>query len=350
MRRPFLLVTTAGALLLPASARASDPQLLVGLSVSLTAVDEGSPVGIGIDARFVGPLPGEGLVPLYGAFTRAELRGMVPRLSLGPLVGVGIAAVAPQCSSYTTWHPAGAGLLESGVAVDPSQTGVHLGVMAESGSVLTATLRGDTTLLFEPDRTSFASGHTVALGGALGVFNAQADTCSWVDGRPLRDGAHRRRPSVWARRAEAPSARRWLDRGRDELEAVDAFLHLANEIDALGAPAVLGARSRAAAREELGHAVACFRIAARQTGGPVLARRLAPLGRSFSSRGEALRQLGHESLSDGWDNEGRAARRLRKEALLEPERAARALRRIAAEEEGHAGLGREIAAWCRRAR
>lgn len=159
------------------------------------------------------------------------------------------------------------------------------------------------------------------------------------EGRPFRSG----RGALLPRAVHAAGASvEWVRAGREELASVSAFLRLAAELRALGAPAALVDRARAAAREELGHAAACFRLA-----GGAIAKLPPALPRRYRDAEEARRTVGTEAYLDGWGNENAAADRAedRRERATDDDAIA-VLARIAAEERGHARLGLDVARWC----
>jgi hypothetical protein len=164
-----------------------------------------------------------------------------------------------------------------------------------------------------------------------------------VDGRPLRDGGPARRCAarIVGGRPSA-EADRWLESGRDELEAVSSFVQLARELQAAGAPESLVARCLAAADEEVVHAALCFGRAAEISGGRVAARPLRPVRRGRVSPA----RLAAESFWDGVVNEGSAAAQAADRALAATcPRDAAIHERIARDEAGHAALGAAIHAW-----
>lgn len=171
-----------------------------------------------------------------------------------------------------------------------------------------------------------------------------------AEGRPLRDGAVRRRPTIIAERVPNAEVLRWLRAGRDELEAVAAFVFLARELKAMGAPKTLIGRSLQAADDEVAHALLCLGRASELGAGRVVAQPIQPAhpsGRPVVNRRRALARLAHESWHDGHLNEGRAAASLERRAYASrDDRDARIQHRIAVEEFTHAILGRDIALWC----
>jgi hypothetical protein len=166
------------------------------------------------------------------------------------------------------------------------------------------------------------------------------------EGRPYRVRSGARTPRVLVRGAVDPEAARWIAEGRAELASVATFRRLGAELAALGAPAALVQRARAAATEEVGHALLCLDMAARRAG-PVAAAPLTWAPRRFPSREVGLTVLAREAVEDGVVGEGDAAVRAAVAAsAVRDDRTARAKARIARDEAGHAALGGDVAAWC----
>jgi hypothetical protein len=123
----------------------------------------------------------------------------------------------------------------------------------------------------------------------------------WVtEGRPLRDGNTRLVAPVAAIvHGDPAAAQRWIKEGQDEHASIYAFLQLAGELSALGAPKALVGRVITAAREEAGHAAMCFSLAAEAGGGPVAVGSLSVPKRPLVHRETALARLALEGLLDG---------------------------------------------------
>jgi hypothetical protein len=182
-----------------------------------------------------------------------------------------------------------------------------------------------------------------------------------VDGRPLRAAGKVHRGGAiegdgWSARSPRPlvdgdaSAADWARMARDEHASVATFSRLSLELLAVGAPPALVQRAHQAALEEISHARVCFEAASAQHGAPLTAAAfpaaLLPLAPE-ETRAQRLARLAQESVRDGVVGEGAAARAVKSLAgrVATPWLAA-ALRQIAAEEETHAELGRDIAQWC----
>lgn len=167
-----------------------------------------------------------------------------------------------------------------------------------------------------------------------------------IAGRALRTGegeAARRVDPVRFAAGAPPSAEAaaWAARAADELAAVRAFAQLAQALAAHAAPVALVRAAWRAAEEELQHGALALSLAAAAAGRPALAAVPAAPARPLPSVG----LLGAESQLDGAQNEAEAAALDRRGAGGAPPALARALRRVAAEEDGHAALGADIDRW-----
>ena len=183
-----------------------------------------------------------------------------------------------------------------------------------------------------------------------------------VEGRPWRRG-RRRRPRVvaprWARswspraaavpgldrRASRALARAWARAGAWEHASVGAFVDLAADLRALGAPDELVARCQAAADDERDHTARCLALASRYAGRTIRPGRV----RGVPTREPAppVTVLAIESLRDGIVNEGVAALVADEQRKLCTDAdAAAALAVIADDEALHAALGWSILEWC----
>ena len=192
-----------------------------------------------------------------------------------------------------------------------------------------------------PPTTSSTTPFPVDRGSNCISYGDGTMACT-IPGRPLRrrlrrglllpadDGAHN-------------------DEARIEYASVASFGELGLELMALGAPTALVARCHRAAIDEIAHATALDRLA----GGDgsrfgaipkLLGRRI---GGRFRRRRGHLARIAVMSYRDGWLNEGLSAADMEargQRAKNSEER--RALERIAAEERGHAELGRDVVLWC----
>lgn len=177
----------------------------------------------------------------------------------------------------------------------------------------------------------------------LGHFSPAVGNLT-AGGRPLRDhDGVALLPDVLEGRARgsAPADRaRWIRQARLEHASIESFLWLADDLDALGAPAELVARASRAADEERRHAALCLAYAG---SGVRLRSRVHPRRRRARP---SLAQLAREAWIDGVLGEGGAARALAREARRtpDPERA-RALLAVASEEASHARLSADVLGW-----
>jgi hypothetical protein len=185
------------------------------------------------------------------------------------------------------------------------------------------------------------------------IFGIPAAVC--IVGRPQRD-AQSRRPDAEAAfapfahlpaRGASTEAHDWLQDATEELASVPAFLQLARELVALGAPTVLVERALAAARDELRHTLLCAQVAsdyAAQPRCPVLPQ---PSARPPLRGRRGLLRLALESWLDGCLGEGLAACLAADAAEHEKRLLARAVQwTIARDEQRHAELAWHILAWC----
>jgi hypothetical protein len=240
------------------------------------------------------------------------------------------------------------GRLEVGAAwhLFKSQLGVHMGAHALLGSAELG-LRNEWLLEL----------HALGLGLTLplpeGVYGGRirsGSTCV-IPGRPLRDAAGARMPTRGNSPASDDHAARWRADAQAECEAVAAFLQVADDLMAAGAPVALVDAALSAAADEVGHALLCAARAREQGASAAAAHPVLPSvpGGPVAGGEAALVRLATESLEDGLVNEGDAAA----QAAADPRRghcvrADRTLRRIAAEERRHAHLGAAIAGWAAR--
>lgn len=184
-------------------------------------------------------------------------------------------------------------------------------------------------------------------GGPMGggptcvTFSDGSGMCS-IPGRPLR---RRRRRGFLLPIGDDPHD----DEALIEYASVASFGELGLELMALGAPTDLVARCHRAAIDEITHATALDRLAGRdgsQFGAipHLLGRRI---GGRFRSRRRHLASIALASYRDGWINEGQSAADMEARAQAAGGTDERqAFERIAAEERGHAELGRDVVFWC----
>jgi hypothetical protein len=179
-------------------------------------------------------------------------------------------------------------------------------------------------------------------GGSNCVTNGDGTVTCSIPGRPLR--RRRRRGLLLPADDGAHNSE-----ARIEYASVASFGELGLELMALGAPTALVARCHRAAIDEISHATALDRLAGRDGSRfgaipQLLGRRI---GGRFRRRRSHLARIALLSYRDGWLNEGLSA--LDMEARAERASSSeerRAFERIAAEERGHADLGRDVVLWC----
>jgi hypothetical protein len=226
----------------------------------------------------------------------------------------------------------------------PGGHGLHLGLASYPLGIAELSFRGSIPFPGERHKPEL----TIGLGARFPFVFSPLDFGS---GRPLRVGEERALPSVTASarrhcisilpidgatRAELASA--WLADARAEGSSIPAFLALAAELEALGAPRDLVDRALSAARDEQRHTAACLAIAGDLAG---LDFALGPLSLpppSRDSRAARLRRLAVESWEDGCLGEGLAADRARRSRG--PVNAM-----IARDEQRHADLAWSVLAW-----
>ena len=139
------------------------------------------------------------------------------------------------------------------------------------------------------------------------------------------------------------------DEARIEYASVASFGELGLELMALGAPTALVARCHRAAIQEIAHATALDRLAGRDGSqfGAIPHLRGRRIGVRFRTRRHHLARIALASYRDGWLNEGLSASEMEARAqMADNTEARRAFERIAAEERGHAELGRDVVLWC----
>jgi hypothetical protein len=140
----------------------------------------------------------------------------------------------------------------------------------------------------------------------------------------------------------AALADRWRDAALVEHASIAAFARVAEELAALGAPASLVARARAAAVDEERHARDAFSLAAAYSG-----RRLGPGAMEAPPpRPASIDALAIETFRDGCVGETIAARAARAAVRgCEVPAAGAALTRVALDERRHAELAWDMLAW-----
>jgi hypothetical protein len=141
-------------------------------------------------------------------------------------------------------------------------------------------------------------------------------------------------------------AAEWERRARAEWGSVPAFLQLAAQLRAVGAPLSLVARAYDAAEDELRHAVGTGRASVVYSGAPIGLGPVTPETRAHARGKDALVRLAVESWVDGCLGEGKAAHAAGREARLAETPALRELlAMIAVDEANHAELAWDVLAW-----
>jgi hypothetical protein len=162
-----------------------------------------------------------------------------------------------------------------------------------------------------------------------------------ADGATIEPAAHRRDAF-----GLTDDARAWIRDAEMECAAIGAFLELARELLALGAPLELVRRALDAAEDEVRHAAICSAVATRMGAGPFRPRADGDSIRPALQRRAHLERLAVESFIDGCLGEGVAAERARFAAASSQDPLLRAAhRRIATDEARHAELGWDIVQW-----
>ena len=166
-------------------------------------------------------------------------------------------------------------------------------------------------------------------------------------GRRLRDGESAVLPAVATLdggHQRDPMTRAWIEDARAEYASVWAFLRMASELRAAGAPGSLVSAARRAADEEARHTELCAGL----VDAPFW---LLPLDPGYAeprwTRGtpDALATLAREAWLDGCLGEGIAAAQAADAAASARGAAAGVQHAIAADERRHAELAWEILAW-----
>jgi hypothetical protein len=179
-----------------------------------------------------------------------------------------------------------------------------------------------------------ASGRPHRIDGAVAVADATAE---------FECAADPSLQSTLGRSERQALGRLWLEDARLEHSAVSAFLTLAGELAALGAPPSLVRRAIDAARDETAHTRLCLEAARRHTG---LAWTLPPFRPAEAPR-HSIDALVRESWEDGCLGEGIAARSAGEGAAYCRDGWTRStLETIARDESRHADLAWRVLEWC----
>lgn len=321
------------------------PRVRAGIDLSLT-FGASRPFGIGLSTDVSVPAFDEQTGLMIGGGTRFDVfPGSGVQWVLEPLVGAGLLPNPSSCE----FSPRFVFDVRPGLALrsrgGPAMT---FATSAQFSQTLGGQVRfgGAVPLAASPRREARADlGMIQDLTLTVGPHLTSLDTC--IVGRPLREDGEMVLAEAEGATHSSVLAADWLEQAREEHAAVAAFLRLAAELEALGAPDALVQACRASAAEEAVHARLCLQRAAEHAGAPAVLDELVTAPRAFASRAEALATLAHESWHDGFVNEGRAAEVARQAAQRATDPADRAVHlRIAREEAVHAELGARITAWC----
>ena len=181
---------------------------------------------------------------------------------------------------------------------------------------------------------SFGSGRPHRIDGAVAIAEPTAELECAID--PSLE-------SALGRSERKALGRLWLEDARLEHSAVSAFLTLAGELAALGAPPSLVRRAIDAARDETAHTRLCLEAARRHTG---LAWTLPPFRPTEAPR-HSIDALVRESWEDGCLGEGIAAQAACEGAAHCRDPWTRStFETIARDESRHADLAWRILEWC----
>lgn len=266
----------------------------------------------------------------FGPIVQLGIKGVEdPRLTLALRAGTelarSLAALTGEVGmSYRFGHDPGASL--------------HLGIVPES-IIFTAGLRHQ---LFRNETW---------VGGGLRYLPSFGEGGFCVEGRPLRLDQSKcvaADPQSMAAGPDAAlAAAAYAADAQMECVSITAFIQLALELMAAGAPESLIQRALAAAEDELRHTLQCRAIAEHLGNAKVSCVLPAVSARPFDSRQALLERLAVESYEDGCVGEGIAARQLAHGARLAAESGiAHTLRAIARDEAGHTRLAWDILKFC----
>jgi hypothetical protein len=176
-------------------------------------------------------------------------------------------------------------------------------------------------------------------GGTVGVMCDVTPTASSYEDAPIEATGRRPAGLVEHHAVVACLGEALAQQAHLEAAAVEAFLELAGEMMALGAPSRLVRRLQRAAADEVRHARIASRLARARGGEPASVKIVAPGRRSLFAI--ALHNAREGCVRETW---GAACAVAQGERALDPEVRA-AMRRIAHDELGHAALSWDLAAW-----
>lgn len=175
----------------------------------------------------------------------------------------------------------------------------------------------------------------------------------WIHGRPIRSRRGRvvlPEMTAWTQRTDGdPASERaeiWIEAARHAVSSVASFRWAALSLEAVGAPGDLIQRAIRAADDEAAHSLVYLELA-KQWGAPDdISVLTSPCELTrHRRRPDNLLESATSALIDGVVGEGFAMRRLGIAAERCPELCTQ-LQRLAADEEFHAELGRDIMLWC----
>ncbi len=218
--------------------------------------------------------------------------------------------------------------------------GAHLGARAHAG-VMSTFLRTGIGLDEYTIGGGLALPSTALFEGVRG--------CA-VPGRPLRtDEGMADMPVARVASIDSPVVRAWTGRAQAEWASVPAFVALADQLVAAGAPQPLVQRAHRSAKDELEHAVLAGGLAAIHANATVTLDDPFTAQRPPATGLEARIRLAVESWLDGCLGEGAAAAVARAEGNHTPDPRVREVQyRIAHDEQRHAELAWDVLSWALR--
>lgn len=356
---PALAALGAAALVsLPGQARADEPFAISGGLMLSLSFGQQLAFGLGADLRAAVVVDGDAFAPGnvgFGPFAQATwLNFSAGRFAVG-LHGGGDLSDDHADVHHSVDGEIGWTYRTRMSDALPGQHGLHVGVMStlDSPVALELSARAVIPLSSEP----FTPEGTFGMGLRLmPPFGVRAEI---IHGRPLRTAEGVVLPPALAlgpaaaRTARLDSATRaalagaWLDSARAECGSIPAFLALARDLAAVGAPASLVARALAALGDEVRHTARCSAIASALAGWRLRPALLPPPAARDADRRAALVRMALEAWHDGCLGEGAAAARARRSLAGASDAGVRAaLFEIARDEAQHAELGWRVLAYC----
>ncbi|WP_437774252.1 hypothetical protein [Sorangium sp. So ce1097] len=356
---PALAALGAAALAsLPGQARADEPFAISGGLMLSLSFGQQLAFGLGADLRAAAVLEGGETVPGnvgFGPFAQATwLNFSAGRFAVG-LHGGGDLSDDHANVHYSVDGELGWTYRTRISDELQGQHGFHVGVMntLDSPVALELSARAVIPLSGEP----FMPEGTFGMGLRLiPPFGMRAEI---MHGRPLRSaagvvlppalalGPAAARPPRLDSATRAALAGAWLHSARAECGSIPAFLALARDLAAVGAPASLVARALAALGDEVRHTARCSAIASALAGWRLRPALLPPPAARDADRRAALVRMALEAWHDGCLGEGAAAARARRSLAGASDAGVRmALFEIARDEAQHAELGWRVLAYC----